>query len=259
MNIRCIIVDDEALAREGLEAILSEKKDMEILRSCEDGLSAITAIEDLKPDLVFLDVQMPGVNGFEVVASLTRPRPYVIFVTAHDQYAIKAFEISAVDYLLKPFSDSRFDTALKKATDLLQKDRLSENYAMDTLISHTRKSAKGNTQLLTGTLQDNTLVFKADGQVHKVGYSAISHIEAYDYYIKIHIANDLFLIRETMKNMTDQLPADRFVRIHKSHIVNLDYVRQYGKGADDYHQVTLTDGQTLRVSRSYKNNLKDKF
>ncbi len=257
MKIKCIIVDDEELAREGLAVLLAEKEEVEVLRSCGDGLSAIKAIEQLKPDLVFLDIQMPGVNGFEVIASLTKPHPYIIFVTAHDQYAIKAFEINAIDYLLKPFSDDRFDQALKKGINALKKDQLQKNQSIDNLIRHTKESTKSSTKILTGTDDENTLVFKSDGQIYRVLFSEISHIEAFDYYIKIHVEENFFLIRESMKKIAERLPSNLFIRIHKSYIVNIRKVTQFGKGEGDNHQVKLASGVELRVSRSYKNALQE--
>lgn len=259
MKIRCIIVDDEALAREGMEAILSDRQDITVMRSCSDGLSAINAIETLKPELVFLDVQMPGVNGFEVIASLPKPRPHVIFVTAHDHYAIRAFEINAVDYLLKPFSDARFDAALQKATDLLMKEELTRNLAIENLIDHTKKKTRASRHLLSGAGVDNSIVFKSDGQVHRLAFPEITHVEAYDYYVKIHTAGQYFLIRETMKKMEQQLPADLFMRVHKSYIVNINFIRQYGKGEDDHYAITLRNDVVLRVGRSYKKEVDKLF
>ncbi|MEL6557522.1 MAG: LytTR family DNA-binding domain-containing protein [Bacteroidota bacterium] len=257
MKLTCIIVDDEELAREGIKVLLEEHAHVEILRSCHDGLSAIKAIEQLQPDLVFLDIQMPGVNGFEVIASLPKPRPYIIFATAHDQYAIKAFEINAIDYLLKPFSDERFNQALEKASDALKKDQLEKSQAIDNLISHTSNSVKTTTKIVSGTDDQQTIVFKSDGQVYQVLLEDITHVEAFDYYIKVHVNKQFFLIRETMKQMSSRLPETQFIRIHKSYIVNIKKVSQFGKGEGDNFQVTLNSGELLRVSRSYKNAVQD--
>lgn len=252
MKIRCIIVDDEELAREGIKVLLEEHPHVEVLRSCSNGLSAITAIEQLTPDLVFLDIQMPGVSGFEVIASLPKPRPYIIFVTAHDQYAIKAFEINAIDYLLKPFTDERFSQAVGKATDTLKKDRIQKSQAIDNLISHTASSAKSSAKIVSGIQDQETIIFKSEGQVYQIQLADISYVEAFDYYIKVHVDDQFFLLRETMKQMATRLPADQFIRIHKSYIVNIKMVTQFGKGDNDNFQVTLISGAQLRVSRSYK-------
>lgn len=257
MKLRCIIVDDEELAREGIKVLLEEHPQVEVLRSCHDGLTAITAIEQLQPDLVFLDIQMPGVNGFEVIASLSKPRPYIVFATAHDQYAIKAFEINAIDYLLKPFSDERFNQALEKATDALKKDQLKKNQAIDNLISQTVNTTKTSAQIVLGSKDQQTIVFKSDGQVYQILLDDITHVEAFDYYIKVHVNNQFFLIRETMKQMSSRLPEKQFIRIHKSYIVNIKKVSQFGKGDGDNFQVTLNSGEALRVSRSYKNAVQD--
>lgn len=255
MKINCIIVDDEELARKGLREILSTKKNIGVIKSCQDGLTAIEAIKSLKPELVLLDIQMPGINGFEVVASLPKPHPHVIFITAHDQYAVKAFEINAIDYLLKPFSDERFDQALNKAILTIKTTAIDENQSLENLINHTKESFKGSTKIVSGLSNTESVIFKSDGQIHKVNMDRISHIEAYDYYIKIHVLDQFFLIRESMKKIQDRLPNGMFLRIHKSYIVNLKMIKQFGKAKNSGHEVILQSGQVLKVSRNYKSEL----
>jgi len=259
MKIKCLIVDDEELARMGLMSILSDKEMVEIVGVCKDGIEAIEIINREKPQLVFLDVQMPGVNGFEVIASLPKPRPHIIFVTAHDQYAINAFEINAVDYLLKPFSDDRFEKAFSKALKIISNETISKQLALEQLIVHAKESMKSPTRLVTGLGEENSIIIKSEGQVHKVLHEELSYIEAYDYYIKIHVPGSFFLIRESMKNILAKLPATYFIRIHKSYIVNLKMIKQFGRGIDSGYQVILSSGECLNVSRSYKAELQRIF
>ena len=252
-KIKTIIVDDEELARQGLVMMLAQVPEVEVINTCNNGLEAIDVISDLIPDLVFLDIQMPGVNGFEVIASIAKPRPQIIFTTAHDEYALKAFEVNAIDYLLKPFTDERFQVALSKAIERIKLNRSQEK--MDDLVESTVTVNSGNTKIITGLETEDSIVFKSEGKVFKVAYSAISHIEAFDYYIKIHVSGNFYLIRESMKKMEERLPNDLFVRIHKSYIVNVRVITQFGKSDEGGHEVKLVTGQKLKVSRNHKNQL----
>ncbi len=255
--IKTIIVDDEPQAVRLLADYTLKCSDLKLLDTFSNPIEAFHFLTNESVDLIFLDIQMPGINGFEVIASLPKPRPYVIFVTAHDQYAIKAFEINAIDYLLKPFGDERFDQAVNKAIDVLKKDQLQRSRSLDSLINLTKESIKGPTKILSGTNEEDTLIFKSDGQIHRVPFQEISHVEAFDYYIKIHVGDKFFLIRETMKKMALRLPQEVFIRIHKSFIVNIKKVTQFGKAEGDNYQVLLNNGERLRVSRSYKNAIQE--
>ncbi len=255
MKISCIIVDDELPARLGLQALIEEIPELDLIGSCSNGLKAIETISEKKPHLVFLDIQMPGVNGFEVIASLPKPRPHVIFTTAHDQYAIKAFEISAVDYLLKPFSDERFEQATKKAISLIQSNQINSGDPLQTLIDKTTERTGTNAQLIHGAATpSNMITFKSGGKIHQVDSDEITHLEAYDYYVKVYFGKQMILIRESMKQMEKMLPQF-FVRIHKSHIVNTNKITEFGKLKDGADHVLLKDGQYLKVSRNYKAEL----
>lgn len=257
MKVSCVIVDDEEMARRGLKVMLDGRQDVHLLKSCKDGIEAIASIEALKPDLVLLDVQMPGINGFEVLASIQAPRPQVVFITAHDQYAIRAFEVNAVDYLLKPFSDERFHNAIDKAIVLLRSKELMKSNKLENLIDKTKESLKGPTKLISESNDSSRLIIKADGNVNIVSLDDISHVEAYDYYIKVHVNGRFFLVRETMKKMFERLPDNTFIRIHKSYIVNTRMIKQYGKSNDGAYQVILATGCTLKVSRTYRSQVQN--
>lgn len=259
MKIRCIIVDDEELARRGLQELLSGNKHIELIKSCADGMQAIESINALKPNLVLLDVQMPGINGFEVVGSIKDPKPIVIFITAHDEFAIKAFEVNAVDYLLKPFSDERFDQALAKAIKAVHNQEKEQIAAVDQLVVQTKESLKGTTKLIPGLSDDQSLVFRSDGQIHKIAFEEIAFFEAFDYYVKIHVGEVFFLIRKSLKKLVERIPETVFLRVHKSFIVNRNMIKQFGKSVDGHFEVTLLDNRKIKVSRSYKTAVQEQL
>ena len=195
MKISTLIVDDEKASREGLELLCSDYPELKIIGVCKDGIEAIDSIRSFRPQLVLLDIQMPRVDGFEVLASLPPPLPQIIFITAHDQYAIKAFEINAVDYILKPFSDDRFKQAIQRAANRIA---VKEKQNLDAIL----KSKKApNSQPDLRASDDERLVLKSNGSIHMLNKSDIVRVEAFDYYVKIHLLDQFFLIRETMKNI----------------------------------------------------------
>ncbi len=251
MNAKCLIVDDELTAREGLKMLCEENPLLKVVGVCKNGMEAIDEIRALKPDLVLLDVQMPGINGFEVVANIPEPKPKIIFITAHDQFAIKAFEINAIDYLLKPFSDERFEQAIDKAIELI---KLNQSQNFERLI----KSTDGSRQDLANLDSNDSerLVIKSDGSVHIIQKMEIRFIEAFDYYVKIHVRNRFYLIRETMKKMEAFLD-DRFMRIHKSFIVNRSHIKSMVKHSSTEYEVVLSSSEKLKVSRSKITQLKE--
>lgn len=251
MSYSCLIIDDEETARRGLAALLAGDPDFKLIGTCKNGMEAIDQIRSFRPDLILLDVQMPGVNGFEVLASIPKPWPQVIFITAHDQFALKAFEVNAVDYLLKPFSDERFTEALDRAKANLKKQ--AGTPGIHELIRQTKSSLRGSATFAHNDDTSGRLVIRADGSIHLLQPADILFIEAYDYYIKVHVRDRFFLIRETMKGMESRLP-EQFLRIHKSYIVNLHQVRRIAR-ADGEYEVELNSGTLLKVSRSYKNEL----
>ncbi len=257
MKFTVIIVDDEELARKGVWQLLTEYPDIEVLTTCSNGLEAIDQINEQRPDVVFLDVQMPGINGFEVIASLEKPRPYIVFITAHDEFALKAFEVNAVDYLMKPFSDERFDQMVQKLEKALMTREHEEK--IDNLIDQTKNRIKTSQGLVEAGMGMDRLIVKVDGKIVQLTYAEIRYIEAFDYYVKIHSGSEIYLVRESMKSMDEKLSASHFQRIHKSYIVNLKLIKEFAKAEDSGHEVTLTNGEVLKVSRSYKPALQSRL
>ena len=233
-SIHTLIVDDEPLARGNIAVLLGSDPDIEVIGGCGDGRDALAAIRTAKPDLVFLDVQMPEFDGFDVLEQLGRDLPpAIIFVTAYDQYAIRAFDAGALDYLLKPFDKARFERALGRA-----KDRIS--YA-------------------TPALKTEHLVVKNAGQITFLKFSEIDWIEAADYYACLHVGRKTFLLRRTLSELEQELDQSLFCRIHRSAIVNIERVRSLKLNPDGEYDVVLDDGSRLRLSRRYRRELQQRL
>lgn len=252
-KIRCLIADDEKQAREGLFLMLRQYEQLEVVAICENGLDAVRQIEALRPHLVFLDIQMPRVNGFEVVNSLAKPLPAFIFITGHDEYALRAFEVHALDYLLKPFSNSRLDEAIDHAIERLSLQTAAVPQ-LPVLGRHPRLPLSPS--LVDTSEFPGKLVFKADARINFQDFGNIIWVEAYDYYIKIHLHNKYHLVRDTMKHMEEKLPSDDFVRVHKSAIVNTRYIQAIEPLSNNDHMVYLTNGVKVKASRSYAQALR---
>jgi two-component system LytT family response regulator len=227
--IRTIIVDDEPKARAGLGLLLGKQKGIEIIAECKNGISAIRNIDALKPDLVFLDIQMPKVNGFEVLNSISHQIPYVVFVTAYDEYAVKAFEINAQDYLLKPFTDERFRTVLDLAIQNLQEENSQSELVEKLVTSYLSNQQKDEEmeQLINPVKGWNKITIKNKGRIVFVDYSDITWIEGYDYWVKVHASTKTHIVRVTLKELEKKLDAHRFLRISKSALVNMEYVMRF--------------------------------
>ncbi|MCI0523807.1 MAG: LytTR family DNA-binding domain-containing protein [Acidobacteria bacterium] len=247
MTIRVLIVDDEPLARRKLRRFLNCECDVEIVGECADGPQAIAAIEAQQPDLVFLDVQMPEMNGFEVLENLSgRLLPVIIFVTAYDQYALKAFEVSALDYLLKPFDDARFNKALAQARRQIEQQDASElGRKLLTLMGAQDVKTDGPRYL-------TRLMVKSAGRVIFVRADEIDWIEAYDNYVRLRVGGKMRLLRQTMNELETALNPDQFARIHRSTIVNLDRIKELHTHFNGEYLVILRDGTELKLSRSRK-------
>lgn len=253
MKINCIIIDDEDEAREGLRLLLESDSHINVLAECADGLQAIESINKYKPELILLDIQMPQANGFEVLNNIKVPMPEVIFITAYDQFALRAFEVHALDYLLKPFSDDRFFEALEHAKKKLAVQTTKQSDTTMNIVKDAIANQKTTDQVMI--TPDNTkLILKANGKINFILKESIIWVEAYDYYIKIHVAEQYFLVRESMKNVLLKL-GHSFVRIHKSSIVNIAFIKSLDKLVNNELKLALTNGQLLKVSRSYKADL----
>ena len=242
--IRTLIVDDEPLAREGLRVRLSRESDVDIVGEAIDGDSAIEAIHALTPDLVFLDVQMPGLGGFDVLERVSGTHlPVVIFVTAYDQYALKAFDVHALDYLLKPIDDERFDVAVARA-----RRRITE-----------RTAAGRQLAAVLAEVRDRRILIKDRGKVIIVNEADVDWIEAEGDYVRVHTGGRGHLLRETMAAMAERLDPARFARIHRSTIVNVSRIRELKPHPNREYTVVLQDGTRLKLSRGYRDALQGRF
>lgn len=252
-KIKAIVVDDEPPARRNLRALLKGATDIEIVKECGNGIDALSSIRELGPDLVFLDVQMPEMNGFEVLEHLTDvPVPVIIFVTAYDQYALKAFEVSALDYLLKPFDDARFHKALTQARRQIEQQDAGELGLKLLALMGTRGVKPDAPRYLT------RVMVKTTGRVIFIRAEEIDWIEAYDNYVRLHVAGKAHLLRQTMNELESALNPEQFARIHRSTIVNLDRVKEMHPHFNE-HLVVLRDGTRLKLSRTRKEWLEQWF
>lgn len=254
MKLTCAIIDDEEEARMGLSLLLQQDEDVKLVAICSDGIDAIKQLNSAQPDLLFLDIQMPGANGFEVLNSISYQPTGVIFVTAYDQFALKAFEVHALDYLLKPFSDDRFFEALEHAKQkIVSSGKAQTPGVLKGQIESILKEQKPNDQFLD-TEENDKLIVKADGRLNFVSFDDIIWVEAYDYYVKIHMTSDTLLVRESMKKLFSRL-SHNFVRVHRSSIVNIDFVKLIEPQPNNEQKLTLSNGDVVKVSRSYKSDL----
>ncbi|MBM3736782.1 MAG: response regulator transcription factor [Acidobacteria bacterium] len=248
--ISAVIVDDERLARNRIRRMLSLDSDVEIQAECSNGEEALETLKQKAPNLLFLDVQMPGMTGFEVLQALPPENlPVVVFVTAYDEYALRAFEAHAFDYLLKPFDRKRFQDVLRRAKsqiDLLRKDQVNARL-VELLegLERGRQDSQGRIAIRTG------------GHVILVKAPAIDWVEAADNYVCLHCAGETHVVRETMNAFERRLDSNRFLRIHRSTIVNLDRIKEMRPWFRGDYQVILQDGTNLTLSRSYRDRLKN--
>jgi len=254
-RIRTLIVDDEPLAREGIRVLLAPCEDIEIVGECANGAEALACIPETRPDLLFLDVQMPEMDGFELLTRLTPEQiPVVVFVTAFDRYALRAFEVHALDYLLKPFDDSRFAESLDRAR---QHIRRRESQQLSERLLAAVEDFRGGATPATAEAPRylSRISVKSGGRVYFLKTDDIDWFEAADYYVKLHVGERAHLLRESMNHLESRLDPERFFRLHRSTIVNLDRVKELRSGAASKTAVVLHDGTRLRLSRSRKEQL----
>jgi two-component system LytT family response regulator len=236
-------VDDEELARERLRSLLGKEKEIEIIGEVGDGKSAVALIDKEKPDLVFLDVQMPELDGFEVLQNLSH-QPNVVFVTAHDKFALKAFDVHAVDYLLKPFDKERFQTALKRVLEKVRSKAL-EAEKISAVLNEVKPPSKPVERLMV----------KTEGRVLLIKTEDLDWVEAADNYVNLHVGNEAHLMRETMSSLEGKLPPEKFMRISRSSIVNLERIKELQPMFHGEYVVILKNGTKLTLSRTYREKL----
>jgi two-component system LytT family response regulator len=259
-QLRALIVDDEPLARENLAILLREDPEVELAGMCADGPSAVVEIRARRPDLVFLDVQMPRLGGLEVLAQLpAAERPAVVFVTAYDEYAVQAFEQCAVDYLLKPFRDVRFRAALRRAKEQVRRNELGEmqgrmNELLDRLRDLTGEDDKRPAAPRDGRAV--RLVFRSGREHLFIRAADIAWIEAQGDFIKLRADGLTHVIRESLQGVEKRLDPARFVRIHRSFIVNTGCIKRITPALYGDHDVLTTDGTKIRLSRTFRDKLK---
>lgn len=248
-KISTLIVDDEPLARERLRELLKSRPEFDIIGEAASGRQAVEAIKRYHPDLVFLDVQMPDVNGFGVLEQLAPEQlPCVIFVTAYDKYALKAFDAKALDYLLKPFDRQRFELALDRAKEQLGRQK---NGAVTEKLLEFLSSVRNEPKHV------DRLIIKTGGRVMFLRTSDIDWIEASGNYLRLHVGKDSHLFRETMQNIEAKLDPARFMRIHRSTIVNIERIKELQPWFGGEYVVVMRDGKQLTLSRGYRDRLEE--
>ena len=247
--MKVLIVDDEPLAREGLRLHLQEFEDLTIVGECSNGSEAVKAIESQKPDLVFLDIQMPKVNGFDVIEAVgPNKMPLVIFLTAFDEYAVKAFKVHALDYLLKPLDPEQLSMSIARARREHDKRDYSDRaQVMRALLNSDDPNFQANNR--------HRIVVRNAGHVYFIQPAEIVWVEANGDYVTLHASDRNHLLRDTMQSMEKRLTGYGFRRIHRSTIVNLSYIVELIANENGDYQVVLKDKQALKLSRSYRDEL----
>jgi two-component system LytT family response regulator len=239
--IKCVIIDDEPLARLIVKEYLQQYPEVEVLQECNDGFEGVKAIMQHQPDLIFLDIQMPKINGFEMLELIETP-PAVIFTTAFDEFAMKAFDNNAIDYLLKPFSKERFDKAFEK---WLSK-RNTPSDINDQLTENRQRTADENSRV----------VVKTHNQIRIIPIHDIIYLEAYDDYVKMHTTQGMFLKKRTMSSFEQGLNPNEFVRVHRSYIIKLDQLTRIEQPEKDVHVALLKTGAKVPLSKTGYSRLK---
>ena len=268
MKINTLVVDDEPLARKGLSLRLAEFDNINLLGECKNGIEAVSLIPQLCPDLVFLDIQMPGLNGFQVINKLKELKqtvPLIIFVTAFDSYAIKAFDIHALDYVLKPVDEVRLRAAVDKVEQYLTLKnegdhthklvRLVADFTGDDCEDILRKLASG--EKISSQNYPDILAIKDGSEITRVSVSDIIWVDAAGDYMCVHTADQTHIMRRTMKELDQQLDPRKFIRVHRSAIVNINYVQKLVSHISGEYHLILSNGSELKVSRSHRDKVKE--
>jgi two-component system, LytTR family, response regulator len=250
-QIRTLIADDQPMARERLTALLNEEPDVELVAACASGAEAVSAIEQHRPDLVFLDMQMPELDGLGVIAAVGPERmPSVVFVTAYDEFALRAFDVHALDYLLKPFGRQRFQQALDRARIHLSRERAGDlARRLVALVEDVRPAPR----------RQQRLMVRSGARTVFLEVRQVDWVEAEGNYVRLHVGEESHLIRDTMHAVEGRLGPDHFVRIHRSRIANIERVRELRVAPNGEYEVVLRSGRALRVSRLHRDKVQQRL
>jgi two-component system LytT family response regulator len=249
-RFKVLIVDDERLSRQRLRRLLALEPECEIVGECENGNEALGALARERPDILFLDVQMPELDGFDVVRAIENSRPLIIFISAFDEYALKAFEVHAFDYLLKPFDRRRFRESLNRAKNQLTRDRSEpQDDKLRALFE----------QFATSRRTPDRIAVRTSGRVVFVKIDDVDWIEASDNYVCLHCGKDTHVLRETMGQIESRLDPARFLRVHRSAIVNLDRIKELQPWFRGDYRVVLRDGTELTLTKSHREKLESRL
>jgi two-component system LytT family response regulator len=250
--VRTVVADDERVARQKLLILLKSESQVQVVAECQDGRQTVSAIRSFRPDLLLLDIQMPELDGFEVLDKIPpQEMPMVVFTSAYDQYAIRAFEANALDYLLKPFDQDRLHHAVERARSELYKSRNSEiTHRILSLLSQVRSMT------IPAPQRDNRLVIKVNGRVVFLDLDSIDWVEAAANYVRLNVGKDSYVLRETLGGISERLDAKHFVRIHRSMIVNVSKIKELIPVNSGEYVVVLKNGKELSCSRGYRAGLR---
>lgn len=244
--IQTLIADDERLSRQRIRHLLRDEPHVQIVGECTNGTEALEFLSGTRPDLIFLDVQMPGLDGFDVVSKLIQPPPMVVFITAYDEYALRAFDVHAFDYLLKPFDRPRFQETMRRVREQLSVAREGQlSRKLNALVE----------DLETFRHDRERIAIRTPGHITFIRLQDVDWIEAADNYVCIHCGTETHVLRETMNSIESRLPACRFQRVHRSAIVNVDRIKELQPWFRGDYRILLQDGTHLTLSRSYRERL----
>lgn len=246
-KIRTLVIDDEPLARRRIVKLLEQYSDIELLGECKNGREAMRSIQHYHPDLIFLDIQMPDFNGFDVLKKLGKEKiPFIIFVTAFDQYALKAFDVHAVDYLLKPYDNDRFSQALEHAKEQIN---LKQKAFLHQKVMHLIDSYRHPSEHRV------SLEIKDKGITQHISIYDVHYMEAHGNYIKVHTAGRLYLLRQTLQTLETELDSSLFLRIHRSFLINTNFIAKVSYQGNNQYLVRLKNNVELLSSRGYRDNI----
>jgi two-component system, LytTR family, response regulator len=246
VTVRVLIVDDEAVARRRIRRLLSAEADVTIIGECADGRSAVEAFARDRPEIAFLDIQMPELDGFDVLQAVAPDaRPGIVFVTAFDRFALRAFDVHAIDYLLKPFTRERFRTALSRARERLE--RRGDHGRMTAFVEHLRTTRRSAA----------TIAVRTGDRIVVINWDDVDWIEAADNYVTLHVGGKEFLLRETLTSIEQQLDPERFVRIHRSTIVPINRIAELRPAGHGDVNVVLRNGARLLLTRTWRDRLQN--